>query len=39
MTLEELEAKLLQIPPTTPLNRARRAIILKQIYALLREQE
>lgn len=36
MTLEELEAKLVAIPADTPVNRARRAIIVRQILKLLR---
>jgi hypothetical protein len=39
MTIEELEAKLLTIPPTSAINRKRRAIILNQIAELKREQK
>jgi hypothetical protein len=38
MSIDELEARLLQIPPTTPVNRARRAVIIREILRLAREQ-
>ena len=39
MTVEELEAKLITIPDDTPINRAIRAEIIKEINRLLREKK
>lgn len=39
MTIEELEAKLITIPKNTPMNRAKRAAIIKEILRLMREQQ
>ena len=38
MTLEDLQRALEHIPPTGPINKARRAAIQRQIYALMEAQ-